>query len=51
MKPARTFNRFISLKRSECDLICRIEFYMNKNHRISIDWSVGLIETFRVVML
>ena len=28
-----------------------IEFYMNKNHRISIDWSDGLIETFRVVML
>lgn len=28
-----------------------IEFYMNKNHRISIDWSEGLIETFRVVML
>lgn len=28
-----------------------IEFYMNKNHRISIDWSAGLIETFRVVML
>ena len=28
-----------------------IEFYMNKNHRISIDWSEGLIETFRVVIL
>ena len=28
-----------------------IEFFMNKNHRISIDWSEGLIETFRVVML
>ena len=28
-----------------------IEFYMNKNHRISINWSEGLIETFRVVML
>ena len=28
-----------------------IEFYMDKNHRISIDWSEGLIETFRVVML
>lgn len=28
-----------------------IEFFMNKNHRISIEWSEGLIETFRVVML
>jgi hypothetical protein len=28
-----------------------IEFFMDKNHRISIEWSEGLIETFRVVML
>ena len=28
-----------------------IEFFMNKNHRISIDWGEGLIETFRVVKL
>lgn len=28
-----------------------IDFYMNKNHRISIDWTEGLIETFRVVKL
>ena len=29
-----------------------IDFYMNKNHRISIFWNVSeLVETFRVVML
>jgi len=28
-----------------------IDFYMNKNHRISIDWTEGLVETFRVVKL
>ncbi len=28
-----------------------IEFYMDKNHRISIEWGEGLIETFRVVKL
>ena len=28
-----------------------IEFYMNKNHRISIFWSEDLVETFRIVML
>lgn len=28
-----------------------IEFFMNKNHRISIDWGEDLTETFRVVKL
>ena len=27
-----------------------IEFYMNKNHRVSIEWAEGLKETFRIVL-
>ncbi|MBP3732583.1 MAG: hypothetical protein J6I84_04980 [Bacilli bacterium] len=26
-----------------------IEFYMDKNHRVSIEWADGLKETFRVI--
>jgi hypothetical protein len=28
-----------------------IEFYMDKNHRVSIEWSDDLTETFRIVKL
>lgn len=28
-----------------------IDFYMDKNHRISIEWAEGLKETFRIVKL
>lgn len=27
-----------------------IEFFMNKNHRVSIEWADGLKETFRIVL-
>ena len=26
-----------------------IEFFMNKNHRVSIEWTEDLVETFRII--